>query len=302
MSNHPRIWLASVAVALALTVGFGAAATASTGTIGGQENAVEAAAKATHKPKPTPTPLPTPVPTKPTTTPRPTPKPTPRPTRAVAQPKPSTKPKSKAHRSPQPSAPIAIAAGERLLDAMTDNAPGLGTARVVGPESFSLAFLAAGLAGLTIVGGWFVLGRRRSGRHGELARQSAGADAFVAVAPTPPAGRFGADPKDDESSVPRWRRASVRLGRAWTPPPKPEEPEADRAARFDTVFSDSRMRRFIRDERVTLLNVPHELLGSPLTSLDTGREVELLEVREGWARVRTSWGDEGWISEKALRT
>ena len=307
MSNLPRIWLASAAVALALTVGFGAAATASSDAISGQGNKVEAqAAKVTHKPKPTPTPFPTPVPTKPSITPRPTPKPTPkptpRPTRTVAHPKASTKPK--AHRSPRPSSGAsATADGAALLDAMTDNLPGLRTARVAGPQSFSVAFLAAGLTGLTIVGGWFLLGRRRGGRRGELAAQSAGAPATgPTVAGKPSTRRYGGDPNDDESSVPRWRRSSVRRERAWTPPPKPEQPVVDRATRFDNVFSDSRMRRFIREERVTLLNVPHELLGSPLTSLDTGREVELLEVRDGWARVRTAWGDEGWIAEKALRT
>jgi hypothetical protein len=188
-----------------------------------------------------------------------------------------------------------------VLDAMTGDAPGLRTARVAGPESFSLAFLAAGLTGLTVVGGWFLLARRRSGRRGELATQPAGATAGAAAAAKPSSRHFGGDPNDDES-VPRWRRASVRRERAWTPPPKPEEPAVDRTARFDDVFSDSRMRRFIRDERVTLLNVPHDLLGSPLTSLDAGREVELLEVRDSWARVRTAWGDEGWVAEKALRT
>jgi len=189
-----------------------------------------------------------------------------------------------------------------VLDALTDDAPGLRTARVAGPESFSLAFLVAGLAGVTIVGGWFLFGRRRSGGRGGLVIQPAGGGAFVAVAPSPPARRAGAGPNDGGSSVPRWRRPSVRRAPAWAPPPTTEEPVVDSAARFDSVFSDSRMRRFIRDDRVTLLNVPHELLGSPLTSLDTGREVELLEVRDGWARVRTAWGDEGWIAEKALRT
>ena len=62
------------------------------------------------------------------------------------------------------------------------------------------------------------------------------------------------------------------------------------------------MRRFVGDGGVTLLNVPHEMLGIPLTAVDAGREVELLEVQEPWAKVRTAWGEEGWVSAKDLRT
>lgn len=106
---------------------------------------------------------------------------------------------------------------------------------------------------------------------------------------------------DDEANVPRWRRESVRRERAWTPPARVEAPPDSRhEARFDTVFWDSEARRVVGEDHVLLLNVPHEVLGVALTEIGSGREVELLEVAEPWARVRTAWGEEGWLPSRTL--
>jgi len=51
---------------------------------------------------------------------------------------------------------------------------------------------------------------------------------------------------------------------------------------------------------VQLLNVPNATLGTPLTQLGLGREVELLELDEGWAKVRTPWGEVGWVQSSRL--
>jgi SH3-like domain-containing protein len=73
-----------------------------------------------------------------------------------------------------------------------------------------------------------------------------------------------------------------------------------RVARFDEVFADSPMRRVIRGDHVELLNVPHDLYGIPLTEIASGREVELMEHDDTWAKVRTPWGDVGWVPSRAL--
>ena len=62
------------------------------------------------------------------------------------------------------------------------------------------------------------------------------------------------------------------------------------------------MRRVVQVERVELLNVPHEVYGIPLTEIVSGREVELIEHQDSWAKVRTPWGQEGWLPAKSLGT
>ena len=102
--------------------------------------------------------------------------------------------------------------------------------------------------------------------------------------------------------MPRWRRESVRRERVWTPPARVEAPADSRyEARFEGAFSDPAARRVVREDHVQLLNVPHEVFGTALTEIGMGREVELLEVAETWARVRTAWGEQGWIPTRALR-
>ena len=49
-----------------------------------------------------------------------------------------------------------------------------------------------------------------------------------------------------------------------------------------------------------LLNVPNEALSTPITEIERGDEVEVLQARDEWLRVRTAIGDEGWILSSAI--
>jgi hypothetical protein len=165
-------------------------------------------------------------------------------------------------------------------------------------------------AGVLLFGAWYFVSRRRptGTMFGRFARAAAGGAAFTAVTPQaaivaplppPPAAVTPAPP--NEAPVPRRRRDALRKLRGSGQPPT-TEPPASRAARFDEVFSTSPMRRVVRDAQVVLLNVPHEVYGIPLTQIASGREVELIENRDSWAKVRTPWGEEGWVPATALGT
>jgi len=73
-----------------------------------------------------------------------------------------------------------------------------------------------------------------------------------------------------------------------------------RVKRLDEVFAASAMRRVVVGDNIELLNVPHEVYGIPLTDIANGREVELVEERAPWAKIRTPWGAEGWVPSSAL--
>ena len=101
--------------------------------------------------------------------------------------------------------------------------------------------------------------------------------------------------------MPRWLRPSVRQERAWTPPVRHEAfRESRRVSRFEDPVSDTVMRQSLRYDGALLLNVPSETYATPITEMGTGDEVEVLEVADEWVRVRTPWGDEGWVVAMAL--
>jgi len=331
MSNVPRIWFASLAVALtlALTACFGAAALASEqpGGLGGSA-LLAPPPKASHKPKPTPislptpTPGPTPIPTlrptavpTPTATPRPTatpaapdrtatptPKPTAKPAAAPAAATPAPKSKSNTRSRTGPSAVPAVGATSTGAGGpgIATVGSGPGTARVVGSEPRGLLVAIGFLIGIAMIGAWFALGRRRSSSREEVAVTAGVGPGGAVHGATSGAAHGGRRPLDD-SDVPRWRRESVRRERAWTPPPRAEAPRPARdVARFDDALSGLAACRTVGQDGVRLLNVPHDVLGTPLSDLDRGRDVEVLEMVDAWTRVRTAWGEEGWVPSAAL--
>ena len=163
-------------------------------------------------------------------------------------------------------------------------------------------FVAVGsLLGLTLLGAWLLLGRRRSTSRSQALVVETGGIGSAAIDLGPgPAARPRAVP-NDEASRPRWLRSSVRAERFWTPPVRDERSQgAQRIAAFDAPLSESGMRLALRHDRVALLNVPNDVLGTPLTEIGRGMEVEVLEADDVWVRVRTPWGEEGWIASAAL--
>ena len=161
----------------------------------------------------------------------------------------------------------------------------------IGQQPLTIAVSIVALAGVLLFGAWFVVGRRRPASRDPMPLAEMGTSAVSA--PPPPAA---------EAPVPRRRRDALRRRRSSDQPIAGNTPPSVRAARFDEVFADSPMRRVVQVDRVELLNVPHEVYGIPLTAIAAGREVELLENRDAWSRVRTPWGQEGWLPAKALGT
>jgi hypothetical protein len=315
MSNLARISLASLAVLFALTAGFGASALATSGSNDGHGGIALAAPKGTHKPKPGTTPVPTPAPTRrPAATPRPTPKPTPKPTSRPRTAAPAPKPKPKptiAELAPAPS-PASATEAAALTTPHSDDRGLSVSVLSIGEQPLTIAVGIVALAGVLLFGAWYFVGRGRptGSVFGRFARAAAGGAAFTAVTPEPvipaplpppPPAALPVPAAPAEEAVPRRRRDALRKLRGSAQPP-PTEPPASRAARFDEVFSTSPMRRVVRDAQVVLLNVPHEVYGIPLTQIASGREVELIENRDRWARVRTPWGEEGWVPATALGT
>jgi hypothetical protein len=104
--------------------------------------------------------------------------------------------------------------------------------------------------------------------------------------------------RDDESSMPRWRRPSLIAARATTslsgqnpdaPPPRRRAPRKfkkgeARGPRATARFND-----------VSILDQPSESYGLPVGSLVAGDEVAILGRDEIWANVTTPEGKSGWV-------
>lgn len=295
MPNLPRIWLASLAVVFVLTAGFGASALASTG-LDPDGSVLAQAPKGSHKPNPNATPTPTPVPTKkPAATPKPTPRPTTRPPAPTATPRPKPKP------TPTPAPPAVLTTPgpsptQRAAVTGTDRRdPGTHVSVLaIGQEPLAIAVSIVAIAGVALLAAWFVLARRR-------------AIALWASATFLPAMRA-------RFTLRRPRRAAPQAASAAVPT-APAEPTRKkrgqksggakgdrRSGHLDDVFAGSAARRVVQQDHVQLLNVPSGSFGTPLTELGSGREVKILERHDSWAKVRTPWGEEGWLPESVLGT
>ena len=285
--------------------------------------AVVAPARQSHAPKPTlnptpvptptavPTPIATPTPTlRPTAPPGPTAvpptsAPTPKPTTGPTA-KPTTAPTPRTTKGPQPATPRPsqqVVQHPSSATAKPTGTPAAAAAGVVaaptgsvdlspdlGSGGLGLGVLAIGLVGAGIV--FFALfGRRRRGEPsvGDLA---------VAGASELPSGRASTPPMalDGEENVPRWLRASVRDARFWTPSREPRVHTSRRhALTFAEPLAESANRLVVRYDNVDVLDQPNEAYAHLVGEVGTGDEVEIVELNDAWALVRTPRGVTGWL-------
>jgi hypothetical protein len=150
--------------------------------------------------------------------------------------------------------------------------------------------LAIGLVGAGIL--FFALfGRRRPGdpRAGDLAPVNT-SERSAARTPMSAAAPIG------EENVPRWLRASVRDARFWTPPREPAAHPARRHTRtFDEPLAGAAERLIVRYDHVDVYDQPNEAYAHTLAEVGTGDEVEIVELADAWALVRTPHGVTGWL-------
>jgi hypothetical protein len=123
------------------------------------------------------------------------------------------------------------------------------------------------------------------------------ASALSAVSATPAAGAMD----DYDSHLPRWRRPSLLESR------KADPNRGGGAAAISLKFTgdgnaavDGMERRHIRYRLVSLLDVPDEIQGREIGSLDAGDEVVLLEKRGTYWRVLCPDGSQGWLHKMTL--
>jgi hypothetical protein len=96
----------------------------------------------------------------------------------------------------------------------------------------------------------------------------------------------------NEAQLPRWLRPSVGAARQ---PSGLDERSVREPIRFGTPARARVERRTVSHRLVRLADAPHEHDSHEIGRLDLGDEVEILDVRNGFARVRVPGGQEGWI-------
>ena len=171
--------------------------------------------------------------------------------------------------------------------------------RSVSPGPIPLVAAVGFVLGMLAYGAWFLAGRRRQPvGNRDLAMDLANLRNRGNVDDRRDSNRQRVP--DDEAATPRWLRKSVREERVWTPPPPRHPPaESPPPARFVAPDWDTANRKAVH-ARTALLNVPNEALSTPITDIERGDEVEILQARDTWLRVRTATGDEGWILSTAI--
>jgi hypothetical protein len=182
-----------------------------------------------------------------------------------------------------------------------DSTQGGGAAAVRSLSSSSIPLVAAVgfVLGMMAYGVWLLAGRRRQ----PVGNRDLAADLANLRNRANVDDRRGASRQrvaDDEAELPRWLRPSVREERVWTPaPPRYPQAESTQSTRFVAPGWDAANRHAVH-ARTALLNVPNEALSTPITAIERGDEVEILQARDAWLRVRTATGDEGWIQSSAI--
>ncbi len=172
----------------------------------------------------------------------------------------------------------------------------------LGDDGLSRLVLVAAVVstGITLVVAFFLFGRRRRDDepdHLELATAAAAAyGEMPVVAPPIDPGTGGTD-----VDLPRWRRPSLLAARK----SDPERSGAPMPGAGHLTFTGSAVaagleRRRVRYRIVRLLDQPDEVVGATVGSLDEGDEVEVLETRGMYRRVRTPDGRSGWLHKTTL--
>jgi len=103
----------------------------------------------------------------------------------------------------------------------------------------------------------------------------------------------------DESGIPRWRRASLIAARH----ADPSQPSAIVHLTFgdgDTAAIEGILTTRIRYRLVELLEEPDETRAAIVGRLDEGDEVQIIETRGLYRRVRSPDGREGWVHRMTL--
>jgi hypothetical protein len=168
-------------------------------------------------------------------------------------------------------------------------------------------WLEAGLVSLLVLvvvtgGGWFILGRRGSGRS--LAPDLALAVAAAGPSFTSSPGALRRQAPPEEAGTPRWLRASVRAERfapARTQVVPRRYSAMREAATFDHPADASAIRMLVRYDGVALLDQTNEVFAQVISELGTGDEVEIVDVVDVWAEVQTPHGYRGWVPTMTLR-
>ena len=101
----------------------------------------------------------------------------------------------------------------------------------------------------------------------------------------------------DEANMPRWRRPSLKAARfASERVPNAPAPNLVFAAAAATDVE----RRLVRYDLVRLGDAPDEVKSREVGQLQANDQVEVLERRGNWLRVRTPVGVEGWLHRTTL--
>jgi hypothetical protein len=255
---------------------------------------------ATPRPTPTPTPRPTPAPTaRAQPVARVTTKPTsqsPRP-RPTSSPTPSSNPSA----SPNPFTAGLIPGADPLTPS---GLPGSGLPIEQGPSG-----MLVGLGLLASIGGFGMFGlamaRRRRKEQPIIVVETVSAPALAsgpeptfALMPTtetPTVSATGVPA--EEMAMPRWRRPSLRDARQSV---QRTQFEPHNPVLFRGDAPPDVERRIVRYRIVRVTDAPDELLGSEVGNLGEGDEVEILERKSMYLRVRTPTGLEGWVHRTTL--
>jgi hypothetical protein len=166
-----------------------------------------------------------------------------------------------------------------------------------------------GLGLLTSVGGFgmvgLVLARRRRREQPIIVLETVAAPALgtgvqptLALTPTtetPTVSAAGVPP--EEMGIPRWRRQSLRDARQSV---QRVQVEPHKPVLFRGDASPAMERRIVRYRIVRVTDAPDELLGTEVGNLGEGDEVEILERKSMYLRVRTPMGLEGWVHRTTL--
>jgi hypothetical protein len=270
---------------------------------------------------------------KPKPTPKPAPKPTPRPTAkpaANSKPKPSptasTAPAAPSSPSPDASAGVgAIATGTpsdtggpgRGAVAPGDPDPAGGSEDPAGATASSFGSQLFDLSTLNAIQVWsmtsalgvllFAIALRRLA-PGEPA--PAGSKSWRSLRSTPPVARSAPAAQSattptspGEAHLPRWLRPSLRAERHAASPHVAEpvaSHEPREPIRFTSPPSKGVVRSTVAYRLVRVTDGPDDHMSMEIGRLDRGDEVEVIGDREGYLKVRTPTGLEGWIPRMVL--
>ena len=150
----------------------------------------------------------------------------------------------------------------------------------------------SGTAATTTAIALFLLGRKRrkneadDGRDADPSRAAAAVVGYLV----------------EETHLPRWRRPSLSEARGRNPGPAIEALVGQRLTfeRAGVPRVEGRELRSIRYRMVRLTDRPDEIVSNEIGQLDQGDEVEVVERSGTFVRVRTPYGQEGWVHKTTV--